>query len=217
MTRLRRDGYALISDLPCDPDNRALREVAASLGEASLRSVSRHQDLWEAGGVQRVQALAQPASNRFGRALRSSDADRFPLHTDESFLAQPARWVLLHCWQPDTQGGGSSLIATREALLRAASPSQIVKLQQQSLGYPCGRYPVIAGNGQLRFNADDCQPECDQDRSWLDAAARLATNCAETLFLRQGDCLILDNHRVLHGRLAFAAESPRLLKRMRII
>ena len=217
LERLQRDGHALISDLPCDPDNHSLREIAATLGQASLRSISRHPQLWEEGGVQRVQAIAQPASNRFGRRLRSSDAESFPLHTDESFLTQPARWVLLHCWQPDPEGGGSSLICERTALSKTASTTQIGELRQRMLRYPCGRFPVIAADDRLRFNADDCQPESDADRGWLQEVADLAATAATTISLRRGDCLIMDNHRVMHGRLPFAENSPGLLKRIRVI
>lgn len=186
------------------------------LGTPSLRALSPHPLLREPHGVQRVQALEQPSKNRFGRRLRSSDAADFPLHSDEAFLSDPARWVLLHCWQADPAGGGASLICDRQALIDAATPDQIKALYGHQLRYPCGRFAVLA-DSQLRFNADDCQVESRADRQWVNEVADLALRSAVQVLLRPGDCLIIDNHRCLHGRRGFAPDSPRLLKRLRIV
>ncbi len=216
LAELHCRGYSIISGVPCAADNHALREIGAVLGEPSLRALSPHPLLREPHGVQRVQALKQPSKNRFGRRLRSSDAAGFPLHSDEAFLPDPARWVLLHCWQADPAGGGASLICERQALIDAASPDQIDALYGHQLRYPCGRFAVLTDR-LVRFNADDYRIENSADRQWVNEVVDLAQRSAIEILLRPGDCLIIANQRCLHGRRRFAPDSPRLLKRLRVV
>jgi alpha-ketoglutarate-dependent taurine dioxygenase len=76
----------------------------------------------------------------------------------------------------------------------------------------------------LRYNRSEIEslrqrrdlPLPPETRSWLDRFDALFAAAAETVLLDPGDLLLIDNHRTLHGRTAFAAGSPRLLKRVRV-
>lgn len=51
----------------------------------------------------------------------------------------------------------------------------------------------------------------------LTTLEQLAMQCVEKVPLQSGDCIVVDNHRVLHGRSAFDPSSGRLIKRLRIM
>jgi alpha-ketoglutarate-dependent taurine dioxygenase len=53
-----------------------------------------------------------------------------------------------------------------------------------------------------------------QDLTMVEA---IAMECKHDIALQQGDCIIVDNHRALHGRSAFDPSSGRLIKRLRIM
>jgi alpha-ketoglutarate-dependent taurine dioxygenase len=76
----------------------------------------------------------------------------------------------------------------------------------------------------LRYNRSEIEslrqrrdlPLPPETRAWLDRFDALFAAAAETVLLEPGDLLLIDNHRTLHGRTAFPAGSPRLLKRVRV-
>jgi alpha-ketoglutarate-dependent taurine dioxygenase len=76
----------------------------------------------------------------------------------------------------------------------------------------------------VRFNCRDMLGFAKLRNTLLTAQAvedlktfdHIAQQCVHTVDLQKGDCIIVDNHRALHGRSAFDAKSGRLLKRLRI-
>ena len=221
---LARTGVARLQGVPLDSDNRSLCALGALLGRASTRALPWRAGLVETGHVSRVQALPLPPLDQFGKPLLSAAYADFALHSDESFCSRPARWVLLHCWRPDPKGAGASLLLAREEILAGTDSSTRAALGCIALPYPVGNFPVVDAAGQVRFNAAEIAGEIHGRGRFATAAearwvshfealfARLASHCQ----LASGDLLIIDNQRVLHGRTAFARDSSRLLKRLRI-
>lgn len=212
--RLRESGALLIHGVPLDEDNRSLRSLGERLGPASLRAIERRLD--EGAGVQRVEALAGEVRDRHGKPLASAGHGEFALHSDESFLAQPARFVLLHCWRPAATGGRSAIADSR---VIAASVGRVewIAWTQLRLPYPCGERCSLE-DGVVRFNAAECAAAAltPVQRHWLDRFAASARRVAIELTLAPGDLLLLDNQRMLHGRSGFDPAGGRLLKRLRI-
>jgi alpha-ketoglutarate-dependent taurine dioxygenase len=208
----------------CNPDNAALLEVARTLGEASRRALPHRSGLVESHGVQRVEALDKAPCDQFGQTLRSGHHGAFPLHSDEAFLAHPCRYVLLHCWCADPDGGGESLLASRNAIEASADLPTLLALRAHAFAYPSGEAPVLSPQ-LLRYNRAEIEGQARRSgravalasRSWLDQFDALFDTIALTITLAEGDLLLIDNHRVLHGRSAFAPGSPRLLKRIRVL
>jgi alpha-ketoglutarate-dependent taurine dioxygenase len=219
------NGFALLRDVPCLPDNAALIALGQQLGSPSLRALAHRSGLVEADGVQRVEALAKPARDQFGKTLLSSHFAAFPLHTDEAFLPQPARWVLLHCWRADPSGNGMCLLADGSKLLESADAAMAIALPTMLLPYAAGDFPVIDARARVRFNGAECESAAqlrqvalnDRERDMIQRAQGLANRLAFAVSLQRGDVLIVDNWRMLHGRTAFAAGSSRMLKRLRIV
>ncbi len=212
--KLAEFGALIVHQVPLDADNRSLHGVATQLGTASLRAIDR--GLAEANGVQRVEALAAAVRDRFGKPLKSANHDSFDLHTDESFFADPARYVLLHCWRAASEG--ATVLADTRQLQSALARVEWLAWTQLRLPYPCGDYCSINTRGVVRFNAAECKQAqlTTTQRHWLTRFSATLQRIAIQIALRPGDLLIIDNHRFLHGRRAFAADSGRMLKRLRI-
>ncbi len=221
---LARSGMVRLTGVSLDADNRSLRAIGALLGHASTRALPWRAGLVEPGYVSRVEALPVAPLDQFGKPLKSAAADDFALHSDESFCAQPARFVLLHCWRADPAGGGTSLLLTREQILAAADGPTREALASIALPYPVGNFPVLAPGG-LRFNAAEIDGETRargrsasaSESRWVREFEALFARLASQCRLASSDLLVIDNHRVLHGRTAFARGSSRLLKRLRIL
>ncbi len=221
---LQTAGVLRLRSVPLDPDNQALRAIAAELGPVSTRGLAQRAGLVESGAVQRVEALPGPVLDQYAKSLRSASSEAFALHSDESFCVQPARWVLLHCWQP-AESGGDTLLLTADEILAQVPREVRIALEQLRLPYPCGDRVTIEASGELRFNAEEVEsaalrrgiPLSLPQRGWLVRFEQLFARQARRLRLEAGDLLIIDNWRVLHGRTAFAASSGRLLKRLRVL
>ena len=208
-------GALVFCRVPCQDDNRPLHLIAESLGPPSLRALPKHPELDDGRGVQWVRSLAQPVRDRFGESLRSAGSEAFALHTDEAFFLEPCRWVLLHCWRPDPEGGGDTCLSD----LKALSDLLPAAMLSRPLPYPCGRLPTLSSAGAGRFNREALD-SAQADGQDLAAANQIAAALAQSgtrLALAAGDLLLIDNWRIAHGREPFAANSPRALKRLRLI
>jgi alpha-ketoglutarate-dependent taurine dioxygenase len=120
---LQQQGWVVVPNIALDPDNASLLALGRALGEVSGQGNHSGAPNLEAEGVNRVHAMAQPLRDAAGNEVFSSNAAVFPLHTDDSFSPQPARYVLMHCWQPDPAGGGQSHLAHLGAIAAAAPTS----------------------------------------------------------------------------------------------
>lgn len=221
---LESGGAIRLRGVPLERANGPLLEVARQLGPISMRALARHPRLIEPAGVQRIQALPDGVRDQYGKPLRSANSTYFALHTDESFHAEPARWVLLHCWRP-AEFGGSTLLTDARAVLAAADRPTRLAFEQIRLRYPCGDMTTFDARGRVRFNpaeidalvADGDSSEVLRPHAWLQRFEAMFANAAQQLALASGDLLVIDNWRVLHGREAFASPSDRLLKRVRVL
>jgi alpha-ketoglutarate-dependent taurine dioxygenase len=216
-------GWMVLPDVERRHDNAALLAIAHALGSISRRALPHRSGLVERDGVQRVEALASPPADQFGKPLLSGHHAAFPLHSDEAFAAKPCHYVLLHCWRADPAGAGTSLLATRERIEAIADDDTRQPLQALRLDYPFGPATTLSP-GLLRYNRSEVEsllqrhelPLCPATRRWMDRFDAVFESVAESLVLAPGDLLLIDNHRTLHGRTALAAGSPRLLKRVRV-
>jgi alpha-ketoglutarate-dependent taurine dioxygenase len=220
--RIAERGWLLVRGVPCWIGNVALLDLAASFGRIKRHGPNLGDPAREGEAVGIVRSFAKPIADRSGKTMLSTMAADHHLHTDESFYATPSRYVLLHCWRPDPAGGGISLIATAEDALARLTPEERRNCARFRYSWRGVVSPILAAMPdnappRLRFNIREA--DCLEDpRAAGDALAqRFACAAAEAaleLPMAEGDCLLLDNWRVLHGRTAFAPDSPRLLKRV---
>jgi alpha-ketoglutarate-dependent taurine dioxygenase len=222
-------GWAVFPGIEPEPANAALLSLGRRFGMTSWQGTRSGAPNLENDGVNRVEKMDTPMRDAIGNPVLSSNSEEFPLHTDDSYSPNPARYVLMHCWQADVAGGGESWLAHVDQIAALASPDLLERLSTQPYTTPYGSATVLRrgkdARWAIRFNKRDmigfahlrCTFLSQQKRDDLAAFELLAMQCKEKVSLRQGDCIVVDNHRVLHGRSAFNPASGRLIKRLRIL
>jgi len=219
---LDAQGWMLITGVPCWAGNPALLDLAASLGPIKKHGPNLRDPVREGEAVNLIRALPEPIADRSGKTMLSTLAIDHHMHTDESFYATPSRYVLLHCWRPDPAGGGLCLMAAVDDVLARVNAEERKDCARIRYSWRGVEAPIITAmpDGpapRVRFNVREAN--ClEQDPAAGNALAQRFAHAAEAaalaLPLAAGDCLVLDNWRVLHGRTSFAPDSPRLLKRV---
>ena len=221
--RLDAEGWAVVAGVPCDAGNASLLALARSLGP--IKAGDAGDPTHEGDAVHAVASYARPVLDSSGKTMLSTTATVFDLHTDESYKRAPCRYVLLHCWRADAQGG-VSLLATSESILTRLEPwAAALCFRARFVWRECAA-PILAPESgrawpRVRFNLreiagdeiGDGEPDL-RARTVPDVFAAAADAAAVRLTLASGDCLVLDNRRVLHGRTGFDLGSERLLKRV---
>lgn len=219
---LHRHGWARVAGVPCWVGNPALLDLAGSLGRIVRHGPNLGDPVREGEAVNIVRALPSPIADRSGKVMLSTLAIEHHMHTDECFYATPSRYVLLHCWRPDPEGGGLSLVAPVDDVLASLSPHERSACAELRFSWRGVESPILSSvpgmsSARVRFNMREAhclEAEPEAGDALVGRFAEAAERAAVEIELAPGDCLVLDNWRVLHGRTAFAPNSPRLLKRV---
>jgi gamma-butyrobetaine dioxygenase len=213
LSAVMRDGFVVLRDVPREPG--AVLSVAQSIG---VQETTR-------GPLCDVQASAAPAGQaNTGRPItpRTHQPFRDPMPTLE----------VVHCLDDAVKGGESVLVDGfhAAALLRANDPAafEVLASSEVTYAYASARAefratrPVIGIDQrgrirEIRLNNSHMQPlrlppaKVINFYSAYRAFAEMThwQNQAVTFALRPGDCLILDNTRILTGRTGFADDRKR--------
>lgn len=181
----------------------------------------------EDGLVFRVEPCEKGVRDTRGVVLYSTTTSRFPCHTDGSGKREPYDVLILHCIRPSV--GGDSILLTLDEICSHIRPSVLETLKEPVFPVPFGRAPILWEEGWklcIRYNFEELsyysalrnvvfsetQKEALRD---LEATIVNLEKAIPKFHLRAGDCLVIDNKRVLHGRTALEEGSNRLLKRLR--
>jgi hypothetical protein len=221
--RVAARGWTVVEGLPCSQGNGPLLELAGGLGR--VNTGGHGEETRDGEGVSLVVPMQRPVLDVTGKPMLSSTASDFPLHTDEAFAAVPSRYVMLHCWRADSSGKGDSLLANSEAIAARLEPWALDLCHRAQFVWRDCRGPIFTRQAGLdwpavRFNlreiaGDDLDDAADpRARALPEIFLAAAQDAADQILLEPGDCLVLDNRRVLHGRIAFDHGSDRLLKRV---
>lgn len=206
-------GGCIVCGMPCSEDDVALQALALALGEPLLEPHNL------AGGmVCRVEVEASEARPYANTPFH------FPGHTDCTDYAAPPDTVLLLC-ERQAASGGDSFVAPLSAIWPRLAPADLLSLSLPRFYFRYGYLPILSkrqGQFAIRYNRtlmklypapDGPDPEREALLDRLDAAIAAASF---SFALTPGDCLILDNHVVVHGRSAFEDGAGRLMKRVRL-
>ena len=158
-------------------------------------------------------------------------AGRLPLSGPVFIDAElhPADVVIMLCVQPDDSGEGVSLLYYLSDLLKKLNADEIALLEAVAYPTQFGTTDLLRRKNRrisIRYN----RLEIDRYAALTDASLTakemklllkvddiLSTGAeVQRILLRTGDCLIVDNTKVLHGRSKFSSSSRRLLKRVRL-
>lgn len=146
---------------------------------------------------------------------------RLALHTECAQLPHPPRLILLVCTRTADTGGESLLVDGQAVLAELADirPSALKALSAPRAAYFGGAdghfAPVLeslpGGRWRLRLRQDSLARFSPDAAAHLPALRRAVERKTLRLPLARGQGLLLDNHRVLHGRTSFTGER-RLLR-----
>ena len=222
---LAAESVVLVEGFPLST-NEQLLECAARLGCLSRDGITSTDAQPEDRFVHLVRDRGAPALDPLGNAMISTTNAAQLLHTDEHFSANPAKFVLLLCIrQSDT--GGDTLIAGIDEIVPKLDLDIVESLLSPIFPSAAGPVPILGENNgrwSVRFNLLEMEralrAPCLQFEAQQFTAIKQFVVVAEEVTVRlrlsPGDCLILRNDLVLHGRTTFPAGSRRLLKRVRV-
>lgn len=140
-----------------------------------------------------------------------------PLHVELSHRLQPCRYLLLGCMNPGSPGTATRLLDWRTLVFSA---DELELLAHAPVFVRTGRWSFYAtilapNHAFLRYDPGCLEAVDVRGQSALNLLERhLALAAPELHEWRQGDILIIDNWRVLHGRAPSRANSGRRLARI---
>ncbi|HEX8136645.1 MAG TPA: TauD/TfdA family dioxygenase [Pyrinomonadaceae bacterium] len=216
-----------------------LRGFAPLLGEALPQFCRRLGQLleWEFGTVNELRIRAEAANYLYTNGA-------VPFHWDGAFAGLVPRYIFFHCdAAPSVESGGETLFCDSLRLLALASSEERERWRRIRITYTTEKIvhyggtftsPLITehpddGEEILRF----AEPVEDLNPVWLEINGLTAQT--EREFLEEmhrrlrderacyvhkwmdGDVLIADNYRLLHGRRAFTQSAERRIRRVNIL
>ena len=211
---LIEDGVALVEAM--DDDDAALDRLAAAFGPVTPTVDGTHFD---------VRLTVDPTNLAYtARALE--------LHTDLPNEEAAPGVQFLHCRANSVEGGRSLFVdgAAAAEALRAERPADFALLASHDIPFfrRHGRWDYRAHQRVIELDhagevsgltvSQHLQDALDLPQALLDdyypALRRFLRTLREDRFvvrfrLEAGQCIVFDNHRVVHGREAFVAESGR--------
>jgi alpha-ketoglutarate-dependent taurine dioxygenase len=218
MIRLLQDGVAFFSGVPCTAGG--ILEAMQEVGQVSATNY---------GLVFDVRSVPQPEN------LAYSDLG-LGLHTDNPYREPVPGFQSLHAVQTSAEGG-DSLFADGIALaehLRATDPAAFAVLTQTPVPFtyrskeadlyaerPLIQLACDGAVAAVHYNNRSIAPlrlDAQAARRFYAAYRRFAALLREPRFqlkfrLRDGDLVMFDNQRILHGRTAFSSQRhPRYLR-----
>ncbi|MFD9129230.1 TauD/TfdA family dioxygenase [Kitasatospora sp. NPDC059571] len=218
LAAVQRSGFALLRGVPAVPGH--VLEVARSFGYVRE---TNYGELFD------VRVEPDPTNLAFTSAAIAP-------HTDNPYRDPVPTLQLLHCLENGATGGDSGLVDGFRAadLLRAEVPEDFALLTRTPVPFVFrdrrtelrAERPLIEVDGfgrirEVRFNnrstgtlrlPGGAAPDAFYAAYRRFAAITLRPELRLELRLTPGDCLVLDNVRLLHARTAFAADGRRHLQ-----
>lgn len=217
LNSLSQEGLVILKDVP--ESEKSVEEIAGRIG--SIRDTF-YGRTWDVKSVPEAKNVAY-TSKYLG------------LHMDLLYMANPPGFQLLHCLKNTAKGGDSIFSDCKRAaeqLTRlqykalALTPiayhyknagehyhysHPVIELETVHPTYFKKRTPVRHFNYSPPFQAPYALRNSGNPPGFLDALSRFSSlvEAPENLFsykLKEGECVVFNNRRILHGRQAFDAE-----------
>lgn len=212
--------FAILSgfDRAGDPAElrRLVRAVGARAGAAADRKLSF------------TRVSVDPAAVARTKGSTAYSRTHLPLapHTDSSYLPEPHQLVAFQCVVADRDGGSNAMVPIDHIMDRLSAEDQ-EELRKPIFPFSRGYFAVLS-DGKAGTDIRYYRQQVNQavvDKAALAPAAQalldrldglLATpECALSFKLTEGEAVLFNNHRVLHGRSGFGEHSQRTLFRVR--
>ncbi len=205
--RIQEYGFAVCEVSSAEPANELLNR-AARIGTLDL-DIDK-----ELSGPPIMHIKYDPikATRRDRPAYFSSEA--FPLDTDMSYVVNPPRYLLMLCLMSDSSGGGYTTLSDCRSAWNALSRTDQSELASSQFRFRNPPNTLSGDSGALpmsyatphwqmwRVRMDSMIfPACASEA--VGAFSRSLEEYSISFALSAGQLLIVDNHRITHGRTAF--------------
>jgi alpha-ketoglutarate-dependent taurine dioxygenase len=217
---LDHESLIIIKGFPLERAAETLLQFADRFGIPSRHGIGPESNA-ELEYIHRIEALAMPRRDWNGNVVASATDEAMDWHTDDYYSERPVDTLLLLCCQK--AAGGHSLLSRVEDILSLLGRDDRDVLRQPLFPTPFGVTSVLEGEGEntwVRYGLElegirRCEASIPAHASASLRRFKAAVDrAAHMLLLEPGDCLIIDNHRALHGRTEF--NGARLLRRVRL-
>lgn len=171
--------------------------------------------------IDRETAAREGAVTRYSRTHLA-----LPPHTDSAYSDRPHALVAFHMVRRDPLGGLSTVVPVAD-IVSSLAPAMLDLLREPRFAFGREDMPILwgpRGGESMRYYRAQIETALrlrgaatvDPDAA-LDALDGLLASIAERRIFRldDGEMLLLDNRKALHGRTAFAPDSDRLMYRFR--
>jgi alpha-ketoglutarate-dependent taurine dioxygenase len=192
MFDLALDGFAIQDDI----DRESLLGLANHFGTPvpDWRVPDLIRDLRPVG------TLSAPRHSLAGRY----GLGPFPFHTETAYWRRPARFLMLYCVNPGSGDRGTFLCDSREAFL----PEELGRMTKDLWVVSRIRKPFLATTAEntiagtlFRYDAECMRPAHPRPSDMQEKiSSRLADARHVPVEWTQRRLLVVDNHRMLHGR-----------------
>jgi alpha-ketoglutarate-dependent taurine dioxygenase len=220
-------GFCVVENLRVDDDHGALLGLCEGLGTLAVDSMVAVDGEERPVYVQRVEYDPERMLTSDNFVRTSASALEFACHTDCASDRDVPDFVLLHCAQA-AESGGESVVVPARSVLAGLEDETVATLRKPVFPFKFGLAPVVeegAGGLRARYNRLEVDKTVKAGQLTLDDEVLAALDALDAALesagdravvgLRPEDCLVLDNHTMLHGRLPFGSDSGRLLYRAR--
>lgn len=181
-----------------------LEAFAESLGSPLLEPRNERQK-----SVYYVQKEKRQYASSFARTQYY-----FSLHTDCSDLTYVPEIVLLYCVKNCSIGGETLLLDTNQILPNI--PSSLLDKLSQKFFFRDKQFPIYdAQQKSIRYNRLLLEMSPNESTDLFEELDEILEPHSFKLKLNTGECILINNHRLLHGRTEYV-DADRLLKRVRI-
>ncbi len=164
-----------------------------------------------------------------GNVILSSTSLEFPLHTDAYNRPTPPRYVFL-LRVDDGDDDTPTYVSDSRPVIKELSEQMVFTLREPVFPSARGPVPVLEpdqqGHDRIRFNQEEidrwegegASPVLQGDaRDALSELGEALRRRQEPVTIRHGDCLVIDNARMCHGRPALSPDSDRELTRVWVV
>ena len=169
---------------------------------ASQTLENARQVLQQLGSIQEVSDVSVSSTSR--KFINSTRA--VPFHNEDPDI----KWVAWFCEQPACDGG-ASLLLDGQILFEKLEPSRRCELNSIVCNHRNdSNLPVVTGTGQWYFIPWSFRTMKPAAIVALEETIA-ASHCYE-IHLTKGETLLIDNHRMMHGRTCFLDSSRSLTR-----
>lgn len=227
--RIEKDGFVILQ--AWDTSDETLREIAPFFGH-----IQDHPNADEFGVIKvRPERPKKAEANAYERFISKTPGDFLP-HTDGVYLdgfcvldnkvakVNPPNFVMLQCVRPAKQGGNSILVDTQEILqqLWVEEPEHAkVITQPRSVSHCAGVHFSTYSPLFEKLSDEQWRVRLRTDLMYIEPWAYASVKYVvenylfnpkvrKLHFLAEGQILIIDNYRMLHGRDAIITDSADL-------